>query len=313
MSSPSPTSSVHTCAPRRIVASRQAMPKESTEGEIVWEPVLEGSYVVSRVLRRSEWVREGVKRDWRELAEEERKRIEEGMRMMQYMWTLNQASMDLMEYQLRGIRLPPSPYFVRLPAASPFFRTTELLTYHGPVTEAPWIETCNITQQWTPIPEEKEVRVGTFISLYDEELRDLSQRIDSPQFYGQVKEFIGYDGFYAVAVVTIMVYYRGGDEQQVSYQFGKRWAAGEQHFEETVVLLRRPRCHFPHMELLKFGPGELSCGYLIRPVRGTGFPERGPRRSWDGDQEWKHPDVIEKEEKRQEERERLRRLRSIRR
>ena len=97
------------------------MPKESTEGEIVWEPELEGSYVVSRVLRRSEWVREGVQRDWKESVEEERRRIERGIRVMQHMWTLDQASMDLMEYRSAGIRFPPSPYFVQLPAASPFF------------------------------------------------------------------------------------------------------------------------------------------------------------------------------------------------
>ena len=43
------------------------------------------------------------------------------------------------------------------------------------------------------------------------------------------------------------------------------------------------------MELLGFGPGELLSGYLVQLVRGTGFPERGPRRPWDGDLEWKHP------------------------
>ena len=79
------------------------MPKESAEGDIVWEAVLEGSYVVSRVLRRSEWVREGVQRDWKELVEEERKRIEKGIRMMRYMWTLDQASMDLVEYRSADI------------------------------------------------------------------------------------------------------------------------------------------------------------------------------------------------------------------
>jgi len=284
------------------------MPKESTEGEIVWEPVLAGSYVVSRVLRRSEWVREGVQRDWEMLVEEERNRIEKGIRKMQYMWFLDQASMDIMDFRPGGIRLPPSPCFIRLCAASPFYRTTELLSYCGSLTEVPWIETCNMTQQYTPFDPEEEVRVGTFINLYDAELSDQSQRIDSPQFYGQVKEFIGYDGLYAVAVVTIMVFYQGEDEQQVSYQSGGRWAAGEQRFEETVVLLRRPRCRFPHVELLKFGPGELASGYLIRPARRTGYLERGPRRSWDGNPEWKHPAVIQKEERLKEERERLRKL-----
>jgi hypothetical protein len=79
------------------------MPKESTEGEIVWEVILEGSYVVSKVLRRSEWVREGVQRDWKESVEEERRRIERGIWMMRHMWTLDQASMDLMEYRSVGI------------------------------------------------------------------------------------------------------------------------------------------------------------------------------------------------------------------
>ena len=168
---------------------------------------------------------------------------------------------------------------------------------------------CNITQQWTPIPQKKEVRVGTFISLHDEELGSLSQGIDSLQFYGQMKEFVGYDLLYAVAVVSIVVFYRGGDKQQVSYQSGERWSAGGQHFEETVVLLRRSRCHFPHMELLEFGPGELSSGYLVQSVKGTGFTERGPRRSWDGNSEWKHPAVVQKEERDRKEKERLRLLR----
>ena len=62
------------------------------------------------------------------------------------------------------------------------------------------------------------------------------------------------------------------------------------------------------MELLKFGPGELSSGYLVQSFRGTWFTERGPRRPWDRDPEWKHPAVVQKEERGRKEKERLRLL-----
>ena len=94
------------------------MLKESTKGEIVWELMLEGSDVVSRVLRRSEWVREGIEKDWRMLVEDERNRIEKGIRRMCNMWFLDEASMDLMDYQPGGFQLPPSPYFIQICTAS---------------------------------------------------------------------------------------------------------------------------------------------------------------------------------------------------
>ena len=37
------------------------MPKESTRGEQVWNPVLEGQYAVGRVVRMSEWVKDWTK------------------------------------------------------------------------------------------------------------------------------------------------------------------------------------------------------------------------------------------------------------
>ena len=64
---------------------------------------------MSRVLRRSEWVREGISRDWSILVEEERDRIRKGIWKMCDIWFLDQASIDLTDYQPDEIQIPPSP------------------------------------------------------------------------------------------------------------------------------------------------------------------------------------------------------------
>ena len=60
------------------------------------------------------------------------------------------------------------------------------------------------------------------------------------------------------------------------------------------------------MDLVEFGPGELSRDYLMRTARGTGVRGRGPKHTWDEEPEWRHPTVIQREERREKERERLR-------
>ena len=90
---------------------------------------------------------------------------------------------------------------------SPFFRTLELLACHRTLTEAPWTEIWSFTLGFGPIPESERVQVGTFICLFDKELKHRSEEIDVPEFYGQVKKLVRYDGQYALAVVTIMAFY----------------------------------------------------------------------------------------------------------
>ena len=65
------------------------------------------------------------------------------------------------------------------------------------------------------------------------------------------------------------------------------------------------------MDLVEFGPGELSRDYLMRTARGTGVRGRGPKRTWDKELEWRHPAVIQREERIKKERERLRFLEEI--
>ena len=138
-----------------------------------------------------------------------------------------------------------------------------MITLHNTSVEAPWIEIGLDATDHYPTPFEEEVRVGTFISLFDEELGKLSQGMDSPEFYGQLKEFVGYDEEYAVGVVTVMVYYRNEDQQLTSYLSKEPWPKGIRHSEEALILLQRRRCRFPHMDLVEFGPGELSRDYLM--------------------------------------------------
>ena len=94
--------------------------------------------------------------------------------------------------------------------------------------------------------------------------------MDSPEFYGQLKEFVGYDGECAVGVVTVVVYYRNEDQQLTLYLSKEPWPKGTQHSEEALILLQWRQWCFPHMDLMEFGPGELSRDYLMQTARGTG-------------------------------------------
>ena len=125
---------------------------------------------------------------------------------------------------------------------------------------------------------------------------------------------MGYDRQYALAVITIMAFYRDEDKNLISYQSGTRWLPGERHFEETVVLFRREQCYFLHRDLLEFGPREFCSGHIERSNGGAGCLEWGPKRTWDEDQDWKHPAVVQKEElkeKRRREQENWERQRNI--
>jgi len=302
---------VNTNNHRRIVTTLQEMPRESIQGGEVWSLELGGSYVVGRVMRKSEWIKKRVYEDWEIFREEDMKEFVRELRRARGRLFCDMASMDLHNYRPDGICVPPSPYYLRINAASPSYRTDNLVALHNTSVEAPWIKVGLDATDHYPTPFEEVVRVGTFISLFDEELGELSQGMDSPEFYGQLKEFVGYDEEYAVGVVTVMVYYRNEDQQLTSYLSKEPWPKGTRHSEEALILLQRRRCRFPHMDLVEFGPGELSRDYLMRTARGTGVRGRGPKRTWDEEIEWRHPAVIQREERIKKERERLRFLEEI--
>ena len=148
---------------RRIIVVIKGTLDRSTRGEHIWNPILEGWYTVGKVVRMSEWMKEGVSRDWKVLADDEKARVEGEIRLRKIRWFLDNPSVDLQDYQPNGLQVPPAPYFIRIGTASPLFRTSELLACHKTLIEAPWTKMWTPVLEFGPIPENAKVRVGTFI------------------------------------------------------------------------------------------------------------------------------------------------------
>jgi len=67
----------------------------------------------------------------------------------------------------------------------------------------------------------KEIHVGTYIEVFDNELSIQTWGLDAPRFYGRIQEFIGYDEDYVAAVVRVMTYYRCYGVRLDSYWAGQ--------------------------------------------------------------------------------------------
>ena len=93
----------------------------------------------------SKWVKEGVLKDWKMLAEDEKARVEKEIRLRWTRWFFDNPSVDLQGYWPNGIWVPPAPYFIQIGIVSPFFRTLELLACYRTFTEAPWTEIWSFT------------------------------------------------------------------------------------------------------------------------------------------------------------------------
>src|SRR5882762_7253336 len=103
--------------------------------------------------------------------------------------------------------MPPAAGFVALTAASPFFRGSNIIIYHKGLAEVPWMET-NVINSVGCLPHcAKEIRVGTYIEVFDDELSIQTWGLDAPHFCRRTQEFIGYDEDYVAAVVRVMTYY----------------------------------------------------------------------------------------------------------
>ena len=130
---------------------------------------------MGRVMRKSEWIKKRVYEDWEIFfREEDMKEFVRELRRARGRLFCDMASIDLHDYRLDGIRVPPSPYYLRINAASPSYRTDNLVTLHNRSVEAPWIEIGLDTTDHYPTPFEEVVQVGTFVSLFDKELCELS-------------------------------------------------------------------------------------------------------------------------------------------
>ena len=83
---------------RRIVTTLRDMPRESIQGGEVWSLELEGSYVVGRVMRKSEWIKKRVYEDWEIFREEDMKEFVRELRRVRGRLFCDMASMDLHDY-----------------------------------------------------------------------------------------------------------------------------------------------------------------------------------------------------------------------
>ena len=122
---------------RHIILEIKGILNRSTRGEQIWNPILEGRYTVGKVVRMSEWMKEGVSRDWKMLADDEKARVEGEIRLRKIRWFLDNPIVDLQDYRPNGIWVLPAPYFIWIDAVSPLFRTSELLACHKTLIEAP--------------------------------------------------------------------------------------------------------------------------------------------------------------------------------
>ena len=205
----------------------------------------------------------------------------------------DKETQDLAEFRPKGMSIPPADKFIRIDGASPFFRLSDIVVYHEGLAEVPWIE-ANTPGHGTI---HGNIQVGSFIQLVDDELHHQSQGLNSPKVYGRIKEFIGYDGIYAVAVVLVMTYYWGYGDERVSYRSGKPWPFEQHGTEETIIFLQQGHCSFPSIRLLEYSPGEINGHRVFQYSSEEDSMEWGPRRPWDGKEDWKHPGVRQKEEK----------------
>ena len=175
------------------------MPKGNIEGDRVKHTAIEGNYVLCKGRRWREWSVRGVTRDsaWRK--EKYEREIWERAEALTQCPFPGQFTKDLLAYRLDGLIMPPATGFVALTAASPFFRGSNIVIYHKGLAEVPWMETNVINSVGCPLHCAKEIRVGTYIEVFDDELSIQTWGLDAPRFYGRIQEFIGYDEDYVVA------------------------------------------------------------------------------------------------------------------
>ena len=83
---------------RKIVMTLWEMPRESIQGGEVWSLELGGSYVVGRVMRKSEWIKKRVYEDWEIFREEDMKEFVRELRRARGRLFCDMASMDLYDY-----------------------------------------------------------------------------------------------------------------------------------------------------------------------------------------------------------------------
>ena len=83
---------------KKIVMTLREMPRESIQGGEVWSLELGGSYVVGRVMRKSEWIKKRVYEDWDIFMEEDMKEFVRELRRARGRWFCDMASIDLHNY-----------------------------------------------------------------------------------------------------------------------------------------------------------------------------------------------------------------------
>ena len=133
--------------------------------------------------------------------------------------------------------MPPAAGFVALTAASPFFRGSNIIIYHKGLAEVSWMETNVINSVGCPLHCAKEICVGTYIEVFDDELSIQTWRLNAPYFYGWIQEFIGYNEDYVAAVVRVMTYYRRYGVRLDSYWAGQPRSSSQTNHEETIIIL----------------------------------------------------------------------------
>lgn len=189
----------------------------------------------------------------------------------------------------RQLMLPISA-FVAIAAASPFFRTHNIVSYQQGLAEVPWTERNLLSIEGVDILDKEEVREGSFIKLYDSALSEQTNGRDAPVLYGQIIRFIGFDITYVTTSIRIFAFHRYATQGPTPYYPPRMSSTGKHHYSQAIILLCRERCRInPVTTVVEYKSAELTNQRSIITHIDKGLIEWGMRREWDEVRNWEHP------------------------
>lgn len=264
--------------PSRFITIPEKCPPQSLQGQVVKHYFLKGVHVRARVVEARSLEGEGLKLDSKEARWNYERMMVTATLLGQWRRETDEYSRTLTLVTQPDRLIPPAPHFISIGAASPFFRTPELLVYHKDVSEPPWTEQNFLSNKGIPLVDKQEIREGSLIRLFDPALAQRFQGKDSSELFGQVKHFIGFTTDHAIALIDIHTFYRSG--RLVSYASGNFIHPKIRPYEETIILLARSRCRFEPISMLRYWDEEFSVSQTHTLLQEERLIGRGPKREW---------------------------------